>query len=121
MDRKLIRKLHTPLRILRTVRNRMGWLVTLWHWLRPKLEWLLHKLSWLHPRRYISILDVCLINLRKSPLFTTVIPSKIFENAAMGIPMDLRQTAENTLHTSGGDVPVVCFHCCDILHLQIGW
>jgi lipopolysaccharide export system permease protein len=35
----------------------MGWLVTLWHWLRPKLEWLLHKLSWLHPRRYISILD----------------------------------------------------------------
>ena len=57
MDRKLIRKLHTPLRILRTVRNRMGWLVTLWHWLRPKLEWLLHKLSWLHPRRYISILD----------------------------------------------------------------
>ena len=25
--------------------------------------------------------------------------------AAMGIPMDLRQTAENTLHTSGGDVP----------------
>ena len=57
MDRKLIRKLHTPLRILRTVRNRMGWLVTLWHWLCPKLEWLLHKLSWLHPRRYISILD----------------------------------------------------------------
>ena len=57
MDRKLIRKLHTPLRILRTVRNRMGWLVILWHWLRPKLEWLLHKLSWLHPRRYISILD----------------------------------------------------------------
>jgi len=35
----------------------MGWLVTLWHWLRPKLKWLLHKLSWLHPRRYISILD----------------------------------------------------------------
>ena len=37
--------------------------------------------------RYISILDVCLINLRKSPLFTTVIPSKIFENAGMGIPI----------------------------------
>lgn len=29
-------------------------------------------------KRYISILDVCLINLRKSELFTTVIPSKIF-------------------------------------------
>ena len=37
--------------------------------------------------RYISILDICLINLRKSPLFTTVIPSKIFENAGMGIPI----------------------------------
>ena len=38
-------------------------------------------------KRYISILDVCLINLRKSELFTTVIPSKIFENAAMAIPI----------------------------------
>lgn len=38
-------------------------------------------------KKYISILDVCLINLRKSPLFTTVIPSKIFENAAMEIPI----------------------------------
>lgn len=38
-------------------------------------------------KRYISILDICLINLRKDPLFTTVIPSKIFENAAMAIPI----------------------------------
>ena len=38
-------------------------------------------------KRYISILDVSLINLRKSDLFTTVIPSKIFENAAMQIPI----------------------------------
>lgn len=38
-------------------------------------------------RRYISLLDVCLINLRKSELFTTVIPSKIFENAAMEVPI----------------------------------
>lgn len=38
-------------------------------------------------KNYISILDVCLINLRKSELFTTVIPSKIFENAAMEIPI----------------------------------
>ena len=38
-------------------------------------------------KRYISILDICLINLRRSPLFTTVIPSKIFENAAMEIPI----------------------------------
>lgn len=38
-------------------------------------------------KRYISILDVCLINLKKSELFTTVIPSKIFENAGMRIPI----------------------------------
>lgn len=38
-------------------------------------------------RKYISILDVCLINLKKSPLFTSVIPSKIFENAAMQKPI----------------------------------
>ncbi len=38
-------------------------------------------------KRYISILDICLINLKKSELFTTVIPSKIFENAAMEVPI----------------------------------
>ncbi len=38
-------------------------------------------------KRYISILDVCLINLKKSDLFKTVIPSKIFENAAMEVPI----------------------------------
>ena len=38
-------------------------------------------------KRYISVLDVSLINLKRSDLFLTVIPSKIFENAAMGIPI----------------------------------
>ena len=38
-------------------------------------------------KRYISILDVSLINLKHSDLFLTVIPSKIFENAAMEIPI----------------------------------
>ncbi|WP_287829111.1 glycosyltransferase family 4 protein [Bacteroides sp.] len=37
--------------------------------------------------RYLSILDLSLINLKKSKLFTTVIPSKIFENAGMEIPI----------------------------------
>lgn len=37
--------------------------------------------------KYISILDISLINLRKSDLFKTVIPSKMFENAAMEIPI----------------------------------
>lgn len=37
--------------------------------------------------QYLSILDVALINLKKDKLFKTVIPSKIFENAAMEIPI----------------------------------
>lgn len=38
-------------------------------------------------KNYLSILDVSLINLKKDKLFKTVIPSKIFENSAMGIPI----------------------------------
>jgi glycosyltransferase involved in cell wall biosynthesis len=37
--------------------------------------------------QYLSMVDVALVNLRKSLTFTTVIPSKIFESAAMGIPL----------------------------------
>lgn len=37
--------------------------------------------------KYISILDIALINLKKSELFEKAIPSKIFENAAMQIPI----------------------------------
>lgn len=37
--------------------------------------------------RYWSLLDVSIIHLRKSPLFQTVIPSKIFECMGMGIPI----------------------------------
>lgn len=36
---------------------------------------------------HLSILDAAIINLKKSKLFTTVIPSKIFETAAMQIPI----------------------------------
>jgi glycosyltransferase involved in cell wall biosynthesis len=38
-------------------------------------------------KQYISILDIALVNLKKSDLFKTVIPSKIFENAGMQIPV----------------------------------
>ncbi|MDN3641067.1 glycosyltransferase family 4 protein [Lutimonas halocynthiae] len=38
-------------------------------------------------KEYLSILDVALVNLKKDALFKTVIPSKIFENAAMNIPI----------------------------------
>lgn len=38
-------------------------------------------------KRYISILDVALVNLKKSDTFKSVIPSKIFENASMQKPI----------------------------------
>jgi glycosyltransferase involved in cell wall biosynthesis len=37
--------------------------------------------------RYWSLLDVALIHLKRTPLFETVIPSKLFECMAMGIPV----------------------------------
>ncbi len=37
--------------------------------------------------RYWSLLDAAIIHLRKTDLFTTVIPSKLFECMAMGIPV----------------------------------
>jgi glycosyltransferase involved in cell wall biosynthesis len=37
--------------------------------------------------RYWSLLDVSVIHLKKTDLFTTVIPSKLFECTAMGIPV----------------------------------
>lgn len=37
--------------------------------------------------RYWSLLDAAIIHLKKTPLFSTVIPSKLFECMAMGIPV----------------------------------
>jgi len=36
---------------------------------------------------YWSLLDVAIVHLARKPLFTTVIPSKIFEAAAMSVPI----------------------------------
>jgi glycosyltransferase involved in cell wall biosynthesis len=36
---------------------------------------------------YISIMDISLVNLKKSDLFKGALPSKMFENAAMGKPL----------------------------------
>lgn len=44
---------------------------------------------------YISLTDVALVPLRKSDTFKTVIPSKIFENAAMGKPILLGVEGES--------------------------
>jgi glycosyltransferase involved in cell wall biosynthesis len=37
--------------------------------------------------RYWSLLDVALVHLKDAPVFATVIPSKIFEAMAMGLPV----------------------------------
>jgi hypothetical protein len=37
--------------------------------------------------RYWSLIDIAVIHLKKTPLFETVIPSKLFECMAMGIPV----------------------------------
>lgn len=37
--------------------------------------------------RYWSLLDISIIHLKKTELFTTVIPSKLFEGMGMGIPV----------------------------------
>ncbi len=37
--------------------------------------------------RYWSLLDVSVIHLKKTELFTTVIPSKLFESMGMGLPV----------------------------------
>lgn len=44
---------------------------------------------------YISIIDVALVNLKKSKTFQSVIPSKIFENAAMLKPILLGVEGES--------------------------
>jgi len=48
---------------------------------------LLDAVSKSEVNRYISISDVALVNLKKSETFKKVIPSKIFENAAMQKPI----------------------------------
>jgi hypothetical protein len=37
--------------------------------------------------RYWALLDAAIIHLRRTPLFETVIPSKIFEAMGMGVPL----------------------------------
>jgi glycosyltransferase involved in cell wall biosynthesis len=46
-------------------------------------------------QNYISIIDVALVNLKKSDTFKSVIPSKIFENAAMRKPILLGVEGES--------------------------
>src|SRR5690606_8661375 len=46
-------------------------------------------------QNYIGIIDVALVNLKKSKTFENVTPSKIFENTAMGKPVLLGVEGES--------------------------
>jgi glycosyltransferase involved in cell wall biosynthesis len=58
--------------------------------------------------RYWSILDVALIHLRRTELFKTVIPSKIFECMGMGVPilLGVEGEAAEIVNRSGAGVTV---------------
>ncbi len=64
-------------------------------------QWRLRNVTMLDPvpraelLPFISVLDAALVPLRKSVTFKTVIPSKIFENAAMGKPILLGVEGES--------------------------
>lgn len=58
--------------------------------------------------RYLSLMDVALVNLRKSDTFKTVIPSKIFEAAAMKKPILLGLEGETEQIIKNFDAGV-CF------------
>ena len=55
---------------------------------------------------YWSILDVSIVHLKKTPLFASVIPSKIFECMGMGIPIahGVNGESENIIRTSGAGI-----------------
>ena len=54
--------------------------------------------------RYWSLLDVSIIHLRKSELFRTVIPSKLFECMGMGIPVLHGVEGESAEIVTGSDI-----------------
>lgn len=56
----------------------------------------------------LAAVDACLVHLRKEPLFESVLPSKIFETAAMGRPilLGLRGAARTLIERAGCGV---CF------------
>ena len=62
---------------------------------KPQNVLLLPSVSKSEIATYISITDVALVNLKKSDTFKTVIPSKIFENAAMQKPILLGVEGES--------------------------
>jgi hypothetical protein len=62
---------------------------------KPKNVTMLNSVTKAEMVDYISITDIALVNLKKSDTFKTVIPSKIFENAAMQKPILLGVQGES--------------------------
>ena len=60
-------------------------------------------------RKYLNLMDVALVNLRKSKTFKTVIPSKIFESAAMGKPILLGLEGESKVIIESYDAGI-CYY-----------
>lgn len=62
---------------------------------------------------YLSALDASLVHLRPAPLFETVIPSKIFESMAMGVPilMGVGGEAADLVNREGAGA---CFRAGDV-------
>lgn len=56
--------------------------------------------------RYWSLLDLSIIHLKKNELFTTVIPSKLFESMSMAIPVLLGVSGESAGILKSEDVGV---------------
>ena len=57
--------------------------------------------------RYWSLLDVSIIHLKRDELFTTVIPSKLFECMAMGIPVLHGVAGESAMIVENEQVGIV--------------
>ena len=55
---------------------------------------------------YLAALDVSIIHLKPDPLFKTVIPSKIFESMAMGVPMIMAVEGESAQIVRDADAGV---------------
>ncbi len=55
---------------------------------------------------YLAALDLSIVHLRPDPLFKTVIPSKIFESMAMGVPIVMAVEGESAEIVRGADAGV---------------
>ena len=59
-------------------------------------------------KEYLDASDICLVTLKRSPVFRTVLPSKLFEAMAAGKPVILgvEGEAREVLEASGGGIAV---------------